>query len=212
MDKSFFYRVIILSIVFLLCLGAINFFSRVKAVPLDKPLEQSFPKKIGTWEDVYNEDMDPKVIKILGVDDYVWRKYKSRDGKLLDVYISYFSYVDRIKTYHSPLNCMPGSGWDIYNIVSLPIKLSNGRYVDVNKLVVKNGPKTLNAIYWYQCRGRVIDSEYKERIYRVIDSIFKRRTDGAFVRIIGLSDNITQKDIQGFCAKVIGILYNILPS
>ena len=212
MDKNFFYRVIILCILFLLCLGAINFFSKVKAVPLNKPLEQSFPRKIGAWEDVYSENMDSKVIKILGVDDYVWRKYKSRDGKLLDVYISYFSYVDRIKAYHSPLNCMPGSGWDIYNIVSLPIRLSNGRYVDVNRLIVKNGTKTLKAIYWYQCRGRVIDSEYKERIYRVIDSILKRRTNGAFVRIIGLSDNITQKDIEGFCKRVIEILYNILPS
>lgn len=32
--------------------------------------------------------------------------------------------------------------------------------------------------------GRIISSEYMQKIYLVVDSIFKRRTDGSFVRLI----------------------------
>ncbi len=100
-------------------------------------LNKSFPRKIDNWETIEDEPMDPKVAKILMVDDYVWRKYRDKEGNILDVYVSYFSYVDRIKTYHSPLNCMPGSGWDIYKVESVPIALSKHKRVHVNSLFFK---------------------------------------------------------------------------
>jgi len=212
MEKRFFLRVGILCIAFLCCYFIINFFSHVKAIPLKTPLYKSFPKKIQKWESINDQPMDPKVAKILHVDDYIWRQYQNREGQVLDVYISYFSYVDRIKTYHSPLNCMPGSGWNIYKVESYPIYLSRNKKVYVSYLYLKKGSKVLKAMYWYQCRGRIIDSEIKERIYRIMDSVLKRRTDGAFIRIICLTNRVSKEELNRFCASVIKILYRILPS
>ncbi|GAB6162455.1 hypothetical protein JCM12298_16140 [Desulfothermus naphthae] len=172
----------------------------------------SFPKKIAEWKSSDNQTMDPKVARILHVDDYIWRRYKNEKGEFLDVYISYFSYVDRIKTYHSPLNCMPGSGWNIYKVESVPIYLSKNKKVNVSCLFLKKGSNVLKAIYWYQCRGRILDSEVKERIYRIADSVLKRRTDGAFIRIICLTNGVSKKELSRFCVNVIKILYKILPS
>jgi hypothetical protein len=39
-------------------------------------------------------------------------------------------------------------------------------------------------IYWYQGRGRIEASEYLDKINTVFDSIIRRRTDGAIVRIM----------------------------
>ena len=212
MEKGFFYRLGILGIAFICCYVIINFFSHVNVVALKTPLYKSFPKRIENWESTNDQPMDPKVARILHVDDYVWRKYKNSKGDVLDVYVSYFSYVDRIKTYHSPLNCMPGSGWNIYKVESVPIYLSQNKKVNVSYLYLKKGSNALKAMYWYQCRGRIIDSEIKERIYRIVDSILKRRTDGAFIRIISLTNGLSQEELNRFCAKIIKILYEIIPS
>lgn len=212
MDKKFLNRIAILCISFILCLVVIKIFSNIKDVELSKELSKSIPEKISKWKNFEEQSIKPMVEQILGVDDYIWRQYKSNNGDLLDVYISYFSRIDASKTYHSPLNCMPGSGWSIYKIESIPIKLSNGKDVLVNSLTMKNGVKELQAIYWYQCRGRIIDTEYKERIYRTLDSIFKRETNGAFIRIISLTKGLSQRELKEFCANLIEILYSQLPS
>ena len=48
-------------------------------------------------------------------------------------------------------------------------------------------------IYWYQGRGRAVASEYWGKIYTVIDSVRRRRSDGAMVRImVPLGNSIDQ--------------------
>ena len=39
-------------------------------------------------------------------------------------------------------------------------------------------------LYWYEGRGRPLASEYWGKIYTVIDSVRRRRSDGAMVRIM----------------------------
>jgi len=45
-------------------------------------------------------------------------------------------------------------------------------------------------LYWYEGRGRPLASEYWGKIYTVIDSVRRRRSDGAMVRVmVGLGDS-----------------------
>ena len=39
-------------------------------------------------------------------------------------------------------------------------------------------------IYWYQGRGRTVASEYTDKIYTVLDSVLRRRSDGSMVRVM----------------------------
>ena len=39
-------------------------------------------------------------------------------------------------------------------------------------------------IYWYQGRGRIEPNEYRDKINTVLDSILRRRSDGAMVRVM----------------------------
>jgi EpsI family protein len=50
--------------------------------------------------------------------------------------------------------------------------------------VVANGRDRALMIYWYQGRGRVVASEYWGKIYTVLDSVRRRRSDGAMVRVM----------------------------
>jgi EpsI family protein len=49
-------------------------------------------------------------------------------------------------------------------------------------LVEKNGQRQL-VYYWYQGRGRNFTNEYMAKFYMVWDGIWRRRTDGALVRL-----------------------------
>jgi len=39
-------------------------------------------------------------------------------------------------------------------------------------------------VYWYQGRGRAEASEYWAKIHTVLDSVRRRRSDGAMVRVM----------------------------
>ena len=52
-----------------------------------------------------------------------------------------------------------------------------------NRYVIQNGDHKELLIYWYQGRGRAVASEYWGKIYTVLDSVKRRRSDGAMVRI-----------------------------
>jgi len=54
----------------------------------------------------------------------------------------------------------------------------------VNRYIVQRGKYREILIYWYQGRGRVTPSEYEDKAYTILDSVTKRRSDGAMVRIM----------------------------
>lgn len=87
--------------------------------------------------------------------------------------------------------------------------------IDVMRLNLSNGRERQVVLYWYQSRGRFVASEYWEKIYLVIDSITKRRTDGSFVRLIApVTNNDEEKaltDLKDFASKLIPVLQEYLP-
>jgi len=207
------YRVLLLCCLFLGTAVFIHTFDSRASVSIDKPLYQ-FPHKIDGWQAHRNYDIDEKVLDKLKLDDYVYRNYDSREGRI-NFYASFFSYVSNNKGFHSPLNCMPGSGWNISSTSPVAIELPNGEDVRVMKLILQKGSQKEVSLYWYQCRGRIIHSEYTERIYRVIDSLLYGRSDGAFIRLIATNGfENTQKAtaaLETFARKAIPELREYLP-
>jgi len=72
---------------------------------------KDFPSQLGGWRQV-GEDIrfDNETEKILSADDYLSRKLVS-DGRMASFYVGYYATQRNGATYHSPLNCLPGSGW-----------------------------------------------------------------------------------------------------
>ena len=88
---------------------------------------------------------------------------------------------------HSPLNCLPGAGWQPVSKAALPVpvQLRGGTTtIEVNRYVIEKGIDRQLVLYWYQSHGRVIASEYTGKFMLVADAIRLNRTDTALVRVV----------------------------
>ena len=188
----------------------------VRELPIRKPLSK-FPARIGEYEKVHSSNLTESVVSMLQVEDYVYYSYKAPNGLGISFYASYFSAVGVKGGYHSPRNCIPGGGWGISSIEpwTLDIGKSKSMKVTTHAMTIQRGDEEQIVLYWYQNRGRIIASEYWEKIYLVWDALTKRRRDGSFIRIMayvpkGRKDEV-MKDLKSFSEQTMLLLEDFLP-
>ena len=176
----------ILLVALLLCGAVINVWERAGEAKVSRQLLKNFPAQMGNWKQ-QGSDMrfDAETEKVLRADDYLSRNYAAPDGRIISFYVGYYASQRTGATYHSPLNCLPGAGWILTDIGRISIKPAGGRPAfEVNRYVVQNGNDRALMLYWYEGRGRPLASEYWGKIYTVVDSVRRRRSDGAMVRVM----------------------------
>lgn len=177
-------RLLFLILVFYLAYYFIQGSSIVRNVPILQPLRK-FPPILGEWRIDSSRKSTDAEISMLGVDDYVEFNYSTSASLSLNFYAAFYESVGTGGGYHSPRNCLPGSGWGV--VSSKPILIApKGKEggVKVSEMLIRNGNSYQLVLYWYQNRGRIIHSEYLEKIYLVFDAIKDKRRDGTFVRLI----------------------------
>jgi len=158
--------------------------------PEPAPIRTSFahfPMRIGDWRGVQQPPFEPRVLAVLGVDDYLSREYYGANRAEVGLYMGYYGSQRQGDTMHSPLNCLPGSGWEPVSRTMLPVSITDGRpdsQIIVNRYVIEKGIDRLLVLYWYQSHGRVVASEYWGKFYLIRDAVRLNRTDGSLVRII----------------------------
>jgi EpsI family protein len=177
---------------------------------------RELPAQVGSWHQVgVDQRFDPQTESVLRADDYLSRNYASADGRVASFYVGYYSTQRTGATYHSPLNCLPGSGWEMDEAASITITPAGGApSFEANRYIVQNGDDKQLLIYWYQGRGRKTASEYWGKIYTVIDSIRRRRSDGAMVRVmmpVGKSEEATLKAATDLAAQIAPALPEYVP-
>src|SRR4029450_5982337 len=148
---------------------------------------------------------------VLRADDYLSRNYALPDGRTASFYVGYYASQRTGATYHSPLNCLPGSGWEMDEAASVMITPANGEPAfEANRYIVQNGDNKQLLIYWYQGRGRKLASEYWGKIYTVIDSVRLRRSDAAMVRVM-IPIRISEPDAANAAADLSAKVATALP-
>ncbi len=169
--------------------------SEVAAIPIKKPLSL-FPHQIADYHLSNSFQSSSEVIKMLGVDDYIQYNYINEANTRMNLYAGFYKAVGVSGSYHSPKNCLPGGGWGIDTVKKVVLKtgLEDKNNATVSEMLIRNGSDYQVVLYWYQNRGRIIASEYWEKIYLVLDALFKGRRDGTFVRIMTVAQD---GDIKG---------------
>lgn len=199
--------------IMLMGVAAVHYTNVGEKVPPRRPLSE-FPMHVGAWKGK-SERFSDKIYDVLGVDDSVLANYKNSENLLVNLYIGFYGSQKKGDLIHSPKNCMPGAGWNIVASNIIDIQKSPERKEKVIKLLLQNGTKRQMMLYWYHSRGRIISSEYWQKIYLVIDSIFRHRTDGAFVRLITpIDDNgetVALNRLVGFAETMMPLLNEYLP-
>ncbi len=68
-------------------------------------------------------------------------------------------------------------------------------------------------LYWFHARGRIISSEYMQKVYLVIDSMTRHRTDESFVRLISYGEEAEAlNNLKEFAKLLMPILHEYIPS
>ena len=116
----------------------------------------------------------------LALDDYILSDFRKPDGKLVNLYVAYYASQRMGKSPHSPLVCIPSTGWAITRLDRLDFDNNH----PVNRAIIERDNSRQLVYYWYEERGRSIASEYWSKWYLLSDAITKNRSDGALVRLI----------------------------
>jgi len=173
-------------VVFVLLLGAAgNYYFSKPDISLPRKSLADFPKELGDWTTVSEQTIDRQSMDVLQVDDYFMRNYQNSKGEVVGFYIGYFKSQREGKGIHSPRQCLPGAGWVPVNVEIYDLKLSNHNptHAEVNKYIMGKGLDRQLYVFWYHGRSRVYASEYWNKIYLIWDSLTKKRTDGALIRL-----------------------------
>jgi EpsI family protein len=179
-----------------------------------QPLK-NFPARIGSWQQTGGDvHFDAETEKVLKADDYVSRNFES-NGHNASLYVGYYTTQRNGSTYHSPLNCLPGSGWVMSDGGRVTITPANGQSFEANRYLIQNGDQRALMIYWYQGRGKAAASEYWAKIETVLDSVRRRRSDGALVRVmvpLGSSPAEAEKSALEFASQAANELLPFVPN
>jgi len=215
-------RAILVSLVLLAGSAYLGMASKTEPVPIRRTLED-LPMTLGEWQGQAAAPMNPQVLAILGVDDYVERYYFLPDGSMVGLYIGYYQSQRQGDTIHSPLNCLPGAGWNpvkkerVVIPVEAPGRLPgepvSSRDITVNSIVIQKGTESQLVVYWYQSQGRVVASEYWGKIYTVLDAIRTNRTDAAMVRVmapIGAGNSGAERNAAAHTIDFVKLLFPLL--
>jgi EpsI family protein len=148
-----------------------------------KPLKE-LSATLGDWKQKGGDiRFSEQTESVLRTSDYVMREYSLLDGRYANLYVGYYASQRSGATYHSPQNCLPGSGWEMKQPELVEIKNGEKSFM-ANRYIIQNGNVRHVLVYWYQGRGKTNASEYTDKIDTVLDGIMRNRSDGAMVRIM----------------------------
>ncbi len=177
----------------LLLFQALFYYTKAKVterVPLIQPLSQ-FPKQFEGFTFYQEGVVDRETRDVLKADEILNRMYTAKDSPAgINLFVAYFKSQRTGVRPHSPMNCLPGSGWEPLSRTLLPISITGrDQTIEVNRYLVSKGEARHLVLYWYHSRNRAVASEYGALAYTILDSIRYNRSDTSIVRVlVPLSD------------------------
>ena len=178
-------RLLALAAVLLAGIVVLNAAAPTEQLPARERLSD-IPQRLGAWQAGGDLSIDDESLKVLNADDYVSRAYVS-GARDLELFVAYYGSQRQGGTMHSPLNCLPATGWQPMSAGDLGID-ARPSPIAANRVVIQKGLNRQLVIYWYQSHGRTVASEYASKAYLVLDSIRLHRSDAALVRVVTAAD------------------------
>lgn len=150
-------------------------------VPANKSFSD-FPKQVKSWRMISQAEFSDNVLKVLKPTDYIYRQYRSSDGRVVTLYLGFHGGGKGSGGIHSPKHCLPGSGW--YEVSTKRGTLDTlGGKVNLVRAIYQMGENKELFLYWFQMMDRSIFDEYSLKLSEIKNSIMYRRRDESFIRI-----------------------------
>jgi EpsI family protein len=175
------------------------------------------PLTIGGWVGRDAGSLDEESVRILAADAYLNRSYRTNDGSSpVGLYIAYYAEQRPGVSIHSPLHCLPGTGWEPLEVTTIPVPFAGGAVAPrLRRMVVSKDSDRALVLYWYAVHGRMLAGEVASKLWLLHDSLRLRRTDAALVRIVvpvghdATSVEIAQQQGVGFVRDLLPYLLHV---
>jgi len=202
------YLVAALAIVFL-AFPLVRYVGQAPSVPLRQSFD-NFPMQLGPWQGRHTF-IDPAMVEATRSQAHLNADYQNPDHGSVNLWIAYYETQKKAGGFvHSPKGCLTASGWKITE--SSVFQIAPG--LPVNLLLVEQMGTRLVVFYWFLQRGRWLASEYLNKFYMGYDGLFRRRTDGAIIRLITpAGDDIesARKRLISFADLLLPVLPQFIP-
>lgn len=181
-------------------LAAMKLCSERTPNPLERPLD-AINRTLAGFSSIDNPPLDPRTFQTLHATSYLMRTYTAGNSHA-DLFIAFYAQQRAGESMHSPKNCLPGAGWEIwkYGRAQIPIQ---SRIVEVNQYSISREGERNVVFYWYQSKNRIIASEYLGKLLLASDTLLHRGTSAAIARIIVPDTPATIRDGMALTAEVI---------
>jgi EpsI family protein len=166
------------------------------------------PLTIGEWKGREGGPLDAETMAVLRADGVINRVYASAaDRSPVDLYVAYYARQQPGVSIHSPLHCLPGTGWEVQSAGSVDLVSSRGTAGQARKLIAQKNRDRALVLYWYSVHGRMIGSEAASRLYLLGDRLRLGRNDAALVRVVApMADGEDTAERQA-----VGFIRDLLP-
>ncbi|MGE4293816.1 MAG: VPLPA-CTERM-specific exosortase XrtD [Desulfovibrio sp.] len=175
-------RIVAMGLIMLLTAGVGHLLLHTQAAPQRETFE-GFPLRLGDWQGK-RFYLSQEILDELWADDYVTGNFHNEaTGNVLHLLVSYYERQTTEHTAHAPTSCLLGGGWDLAAKREIPPAPENGRGFPVVQLQLQKPGLVVLSNFWFQQRGRIITSEWMNKVWLVSDSLTMGRSDGALVRV-----------------------------
>jgi EpsI family protein len=156
----------------------------------------AIPLSLDGWVGRDAPPLEPDVARVLAADQYVHRYYGKATDRI-ETDIAYYERPQAGAAMHSPLNCLPGNGWQV--IESRTMQLGTGADAPrVRRLIVDRKGYRLVMAYWFQNRAEVIATEYGQRLRLLTSGLRGNPTDAALVRVMAFDTPAGHQAMETF--------------
>jgi EpsI family protein len=166
----------------------------------------SIPLAFGDWAGRDAPPLDPEIATVLAADQYVHRFYGLRStgfDQRVEMDVAYYERPQAGAAMHSPLNCLPGNGWQVIESHTTPVRAGD-RTWDVRRLVIDRKGYRIAMAYWFQNDGGVVGNEFEQRLHLLTSGLQGRTTDAALVRVMALDTETGRRALDAFTPTAIG--------
>jgi EpsI family protein len=155
-----------------------------RPAPHEGPPLASVPYTFAAWHGQEAPPLDAETTRLLRADAYLNRTYTAGGAAPVGLYVAYYADQRPGVSLHSPLHCLPGTGWETLNVSTVGVPLEGNASGAVRQLVIRRHDERAVVLYWYAIHDRMIASEVQSKLWLIHDGLRFHRSDAALVRLV----------------------------
>jgi EpsI family protein len=166
------------------------------------------PYSMAAWEGEDAPPLDAETERVVNADEIINRTYVDPDGIASGLYIAFYAQQRPGTSIHSPLHCLPGTGWEVLSNDVLDVNV-DGRPGSIRRLIAQKDAERVMVLDWYDIHGRMIANDFRSRLQLLTDRVRLGRNDAALVRVavpVNGSDRDAERRGMAFIRALVGYL------